>query len=58
VREVKSWRIEADAAGLRLVLLTDEGQTAAFNISRFQIAAMATLTAYGGPRADSRRIIN
>jgi hypothetical protein len=57
-REVKSWRIESAPAGLRLVLLTGEGQTAAFHISRGQIAAMATLTAYGGLCASTSRIVH
>jgi hypothetical protein len=57
-RDVKSWRIEPAAMGLRLVLLTADGQTAAFHISRGQIAAMATLTAYGGLGARDRRLMN
>ncbi len=57
-RDVKSWRIEPAPTGLRLVLLTAEGQSTAFHISRGQIAAMATLTAYGGLRVRDRRLMN
>ena len=41
-----------------LVLLTAEGQTVTFNISPGQIAAMATLTAYGGLCARAGRLMN
>ncbi len=57
-RNVKSWRIEPAPTGLLLVLLTSEGQSTAFHISRGQIAAMATLTEYGGLCAQTRRLMN